>query len=64
MTGLLDLNWTLDTGLLLEAQFRQLAFNELPESLKGYGKISFMPREDLRNILYTLRLARVMAAEG
>ena len=47
----------------MEAQFRQLAFNERPESLVGYGKTTFTPEEDVRNHLYTLHLSLVMVTE-
>ncbi|MFW5713668.1 MAG: phosphotransferase family protein, partial [Brevefilum sp.] len=63
VTGIIDFERALWADPLMEAQFRQLAFNALPESLRGYGKTSFTHEEEVRNHLYTLHLALVMVTE-
>jgi aminoglycoside phosphotransferase (APT) family kinase protein len=63
VTGLLDFERALWADPLMEAQFRPLALGELPDSLRGYGKTTFTPEEDVRNHLYTLHLALVMVTE-
>ena len=63
VSGLLDFERALWADPLMEAQFRPLALGELPESLRGYGKTTFTPEEDVRNHLYTLHLALVMVTE-
>lgn len=63
VTGIIDFERALWGDPLMEAQFRQLNFEEMPESLKGYGKTTFTPEEEERNHLYTLHLALVMITE-
>lgn len=63
VTGIIDFERALWADPLMEAQFRPLAFGELPESLIGYGKTTFTSEEDGRNHLYTLLLALVMVSE-
>jgi aminoglycoside phosphotransferase (APT) family kinase protein len=63
VVGLIDFERALWAEPLMEAQFRLLADGGLPNSLRGYGKTSFTPSEDVRNHLYALHLALVMHTE-
>jgi len=63
VTGIIDFERTLWADPLMEAQFRLLAFDKLPESLKAYGKTTFSTEELVRNHLYDLHLALVMVTE-
>ncbi len=63
ITGILDFERALWADPLMEAQFRALAFNGAPESLRGYGKTNFTHEEYERCQLYTLHLALVMKTE-
>jgi hypothetical protein len=63
VSGLIDFERALWADPLMEAQFRVLAFGGVTDSLRGYGKTTFTPEEDIRNHLYTLHLALVMTTE-
>lgn len=63
VTGILDFERALWADPLMEAQFRELAFSGVSESLQGYGKTTFTHEEDERCHLYTLHLALVMKTE-
>lgn len=63
ITGLLDFERALWGDPLMEAQFRALAYGDVTESLRGYGKTTFTYDEDVRCHLYTLHLALVMKTE-
>ena len=63
ITGILDFERALWADPLMEAQFRALAFGDVSESLRGYGKTAFTHEEEERCHLYTLHLALVMKTE-
>jgi aminoglycoside phosphotransferase (APT) family kinase protein len=63
ISGILDFERAIWGDPLMEAQFRALAFGGITESLRAYGKTTFIPAEDVRNHLYTLYLALVMKIE-
>ena len=47
----------------MEAQFRKFDDGGVTNSLRGYGKTSFTPAEQVRNQLYALHLGLVMHTE-
>jgi len=63
VSGVIDFERALWADPLMEAQFRALAYGGVTDSLRGYGKTTFTPEEDIRNHLYTLHLALVMVTE-
>jgi hypothetical protein len=63
VSGIIDFERVLWADPLMEAQFRALAFGGVSDGMRGYGKTSFTPAEDVRNHLYTLHLALVMKTE-
>jgi aminoglycoside phosphotransferase (APT) family kinase protein len=63
VVGIIDFERALWADPLIEAQFRLLAWEDVTESLKSYGKTTFTHAEDQRCHLYTLHLALLMKTE-
>lgn len=63
VTGLLDFERALWAEPLMEAQFRPFYGDGISNQMRGYGKTTFTPVEDVRCHLYTLHLALVMHIE-
>lgn len=61
--GILDFERALWADPLMEAQFLEVTFGEITNSMKGYGKTKFTHEEITRRNLYTLHLALVMKVE-
>jgi fructosamine-3-kinase len=63
VTGLVDFERALWADPLMEAQFRPLYGEGIPNVLRGYGRSPLTPAEEPRSQLYTLHLALVMYTE-
>jgi aminoglycoside phosphotransferase (APT) family kinase protein len=63
VTGLVDFERALWADPLMEAQFRPLYGEGIPNVLRGYGRSPLGPDEEPRSQLYTLHLALVMYTE-
>lgn len=63
ITGVLDFERVLWADPLMEAQFRALSWGGVSESMRGYGKTTFTPKELQRCTLYTLYLGLIMKTE-
>jgi aminoglycoside phosphotransferase (APT) family kinase protein len=63
ITGILDFERVMWAEPLMEAQFRDLSWKGVTDSMVGYGKTTFTAEELERCALYTLYLGLVMQTE-